>query len=101
MPLTPTRIRQLIKDRSIYSFELNGKRLVPEFQLHGNSLVPNIMQVNHSLREGQHPVGVDAWFREDNPELFVDEETGECRSPLNWLIEGRDVSSVSFLARSI
>ena len=99
--LTPTRIRQLIKDRSIYSFELNGKRLVPEFQIHGNSFVPNITQVNQSLREGLHPVGVDMWFREDNPELFVDEATGECRSPLNWLIEGRDVSRVSFLARSI
>ena len=98
---TPTRIRQMIKDRSIYSFELNGKRLVPEFQIHENSFVPNIVRVNQSLREGLHPVGVDTWFREDNPELFVDEETGECRSPLNWLIEGRDVSTVSFLAGSI
>ena len=101
MGLTPTRIRQMIRDREIYSFLLNGKRLVPQFQFQGNSLVNNIRSVNRSLHEGLHPVGVDEWFRRDNPELFIDTKSIAHRSPLNWLIEGRDPAKVAFLAESL
>ena len=99
--LTLARIRLMIKIREIYSFHINEKLLVPPFQFLRNSLVDNIKQVNQSLSEGLHPVSVNAWFRRDNPELFIDTKAIEHRSPLNWLIEGRDPAKVAFLAENL
>lgn len=99
--LTPARIRQMVSSREIYTFLLNGKRLIPPFQFHNGALVNNIRRVLPSLRQALHPVGVDQWFRASNSELRVDENTGDSRSPLDWLTEGRDPDQVAYLASYI
>lgn len=101
LKLTPSRVRQMIRSREIYSFVVNGRRLIPPFQFHEGALVNNIRQVLPNLRIGLHPVGVDQWFRRDNPELIIDENSVEHRSPIDWLSEGRNPEKVSFLASYI
>ena len=39
---SPGRIRQMIADRSLYSFLIGRQRFIPDFQFQGNRLVPNI-----------------------------------------------------------
>lgn len=98
---TPSRIRQMIKSREIYSFALNGRRLIPPFQFHRSALVNNIKNVLPNLRIGLHPVGVDLWFRRANPDLVTDENGGEYCSPIDWLSAGRNPEKVAFLASYI
>ena len=47
--LTPGRIRQMIADRSLYSFLIGRNRHIPDFQFQDNRLAPNIARVNKAL----------------------------------------------------
>ncbi len=97
--LAGSRVRQLVADRSLYSFLLDGKRLIPEFQfLHGGGLVPNISGVNRALSPVLHPVEVFNWLHGRSPDLFVDEQIGTTVSPLEWLKAGHDAAPVALLA---
>ena len=45
--LTPSRVRQMIADRSLYSFLIDGNRYIPVFQFAADDrLIPNITQFN-------------------------------------------------------
>lgn len=99
--VTPTRVRQMIGECEIYSFILNGKRLIPQFQFQENDLVSNIRLVNRALNQNLHPVGIWAWFHQENSELEIDSNSAIQLSPLQWLIEGRDPNTVVFLAENL
>lgn len=101
--VTPGRVHQMISNRDLYSFRLNGKRLVPGFQLDSDSkkLVPNIAQVNQLVPTTTHPLGVFNWFHQPNPDLFVDDEMETALSPLEWLVVGNDIELVKELARNL
>ncbi len=99
--VTPGRVHQLVSSQALYSFRLDGKRLVPGFQIRDGKPVPNITQVNKVLPKSMHPLGVFNWYHLENVDLFVDEEQAELRSPLAWLLEGRDPQSVTFMARHL
>ncbi|MCY4129290.1 MAG: hypothetical protein OXG15_08630 [Gammaproteobacteria bacterium] len=99
--VTGSRIRQMIAERTLYSFLLNGKRLLPEWQLIANERIPNIGDVNKVIPQSLHPVGVAQWFHQENPELYVGEDPEAIRSPRDWLLEGRDHAKVVFLANSL
>lgn len=99
--VTPGRVHQLVSSQALYSFRLDGKRLVPDFQIRDGKPVPNIAQVNKALPKSMHPLGVFNWYHQDNVDLFVDEEQEALRSPLAWLLEGRDPQSVIFMARHL
>ena len=70
--LTPGRIRQLIADRSLYSFLIGRNRYIPDFQIEDNRLVPKIAGVNKALPLRMHPVAVYNWYRLPNVDLFLD-----------------------------
>lgn len=96
-----SRTRQMIASRALYSFLIDGSRLVPDFQFIGNKLVPNISQVNKVLPLTMHPVGIYNWIHMPNEDLFVDDEMESILTPLQWLIEGRDVTRVVMLAERL
>lgn len=96
--LTPGRIRQMISDRSIYSFLIGHKRHIPDFQFEGDRLTPNIARVNRALPREMHPVAVYNWFSQPHVDLFVDGDPDNTVSPLDWLRTGRDTEQVVFLA---
>ncbi len=101
LKVTPGRVHQLISDRSLYSFRLDGKRLAPDFQLRKAGLIPNVGQVNRLLPESMHPLGILSWYETPNPDLTIDEKTKSALSPLGWLETGRDVELVKTLARNL
>jgi hypothetical protein len=101
LEMTSSRVRQLIATGELYSFRLDGKRLVPDFQIRDGQLFPNISDVNRVLPKTLHPVGVYNWFHLPNADLFVDEDMEELRSPLEWLAEGRDPAKVVTLAERL
>ena len=96
--LTPGRIRQMISDRSIYSFLIGHKRHIPDFQFEGDRLTPNIARVNRALPREMHPVAVYNWYSQPHVDLFVGGDPENTVSPLDWLRTGRDTDRVVFLA---
>lgn len=99
--MTSSRVRQLIATRELYSFRLDGKRLVPDFQIRDGALVPNIGEVNQAIPETMHPLGVYSFYHLENVDLLVDDEQEVLRTPLDWLIEGRDPTHVVFMAEHL
>ena len=94
-----SRVRQLIADRSLYSFRMGNRRLIPRFQfLPDGGLIPNIVVVNRALSPSQHPVEVFNWLHARNADLFPDEDPDATVSPLDWLKAGYDASRVALLA---
>ncbi|MCY4564861.1 MAG: hypothetical protein OXE40_10345 [Gammaproteobacteria bacterium] len=101
LQVTPGRVHQLISERSLYSFRLESKRLLPDFQLREGKLIPNIGQVNRLLPQSMHPLGVLSWYETPNSDLPVGDVADTVLSPLEWLETGRDVEPVKTLARHL
>ena len=99
--VTPGRVHQMISSRDLYSFRLDGKRLVPGFQVRDGKLIPNIAQVNKVLAKTMHPLGVFNWYHQENVDLFVDDEQKVLLTPLEWLAEGRDPGHVIFMGKHL
>ncbi len=100
--LTGGRVRQLIADRSLYSFLMGSRRLIPRFQFRPDGgLVPNIAVVNRVLSPGLHPVEVFNWLHARNADLFRDEDLDATVSPLDWLKAGYEAARVALLARRL
>lgn len=101
LKVTPGRVHQMISSRELYSFRLDGKRLVPDFQILEGKLVPNIAQVNKELPQTMHPLGIFNWYHQKNVDLFTDEDQEELLTPLEWLAEGRDPAQVIFMGKHL
>lgn len=100
--LTGGRVRQLIADRSLYSFLMGSRRLIPRFQFWpAGGLVPNIAVVNRALSPRLHPVEVFNWLHARNADLFRDEDLDATVSPLDWLKAGYEAARVALLARRL
>ena len=100
--LTGGRVRQLIADRSLYSFLMGSRRLIPRFQFRPDGgLVPNIAVVNRALSARLHPVEVFNWLHARNADLFRDEDLDATVSPLDWLKAGYEAARVALLARRL
>ncbi len=89
--VTPVRVRQMIRQRSLYAIRINGRWHVPVFQFDGNALIPNIGQVIESLA-GLDPVSMMRWCTTADPEL--EDGSGNRMTPLEWLKTGRDARTV-------
>ena len=97
--LTASRIRQMIADRSLYSFLIDGNRYIPIFQFAADDrLVPNITRVNKALNPRMHPVEVYNWYHLPHVDLFLNQDVDDTVSPLDWLQGGQDVESLLRLA---
>lgn len=101
LKVTPGRVYQLMADRELYSFRLEGKRLVPDFQIRDGKLIPNIGEVNKVLPKTMHPLGIFNWYHLPNIDLFIEDDQDNLVSPLDWLAMGRDVELVKRLASNL
>lgn len=84
--VTPVRVRQMIRDGSLYAMRIEGRLHVPVFQVAGQRLVPNIGRVNQAITD-LDAVSVQRWITAADPDL-------DDMTPLNWLKAGRDVDAV-------
>ena len=97
LQLHVTRIRQMLKNRTLYGIYLDGVWHIPVFQFEENAprLVPNITRVNAALDPEDHPVGVLRWYTTPDPDLVVNDNPV---SPLTWLRLGKPVQELVELA---
>jgi hypothetical protein len=99
LSLAPSRVRQMIANRSLYSFLIEGNRYIPDFQFGVDGrLVPNITRVNKALNPRMHPVEVFNWYHLPNVDLFLNDDIDKIVSPLDWLKGGQAVEQLLLLA---
>ncbi len=102
LAIPENQVRQMIARRTLYSFLLNNRRLIPIFQFaRAGPLVANITKVNAALSPDLHPVEVQEWYTQADPDLFAGGEIAAVMSPLAWLQSGRAVKKVTMLARRL
>ena len=97
--ITAVRVRQMIRERTLYALRLEGRWKIPVFQFQDEGLVPNIVAVNPILPRTLDPVSVLRWYTRPDPELEA--PGGGVLSPLDWLRAGMDPASVVGLARDL
>jgi hypothetical protein len=94
-----SRIRQRFKDGTLYRVRDGSGNRLPLFQFAGNGEVPNIGKVLRALDPALHPVAVQNWFTNKNPDLLL--EDGESLSPRDWLIAGGSPDALLPLVREL
>jgi hypothetical protein len=91
-----SRIRQRLRERSLFGIDYDGERRLPRFQFERKQVLPGLREVISALPEGQNPLDVAEWFLTPNPDLEF--ENGAL-SPRDWLLKGESVDVVVQLAQ--
>lgn len=97
--VTPVRVRQMIREGTLYAIRIEGRWKIPIFQFEDQGLVPNIGVVNAVLPRTLDAVSVLRWFTTQDPELET--PAGDALSPLDWLKAGMDPAPVTKIARDL
>lgn len=96
LKVDPSRIRQRLRERSLYGIEYDGERRLPRFQFERRKVVPGLLEVLAELPAQMSPLDVAEWFLSPNPDLEIGDRA---ISPRQWLLSGRAVAAVVALAR--
>ena len=92
-----SRIRQRLRERSLYGIEYDGERRLPRFQFERKQVLPGLREVISALPEGLNPLDVAEWFLSPNPDLELEKQEPSL-SPREWLLKGESVDAVLKLA---
>jgi hypothetical protein len=92
-----SRIRQRLRERSLYGIEYDGERRLPRFQFERKQVLPGLREVVSALPEGLNPLDVAEWFLSPNPDLELEKQDAPL-SPRAWLLKGESVAAVVKLA---
>lgn len=91
-----SRIRQRLRERSLFGIEYDGERRLPRFQFERHLVLPGLREVLAALPEALNPLDVAEWFLSPNPDL---ELSIGAVSPREWLLRGERVDAVVAVAR--
>lgn len=97
--VTPVRVRQMIREGSLYAIRIERRWKVPVFQFEDEGLVPNIGVVNAVVPRTLDAVSVLRWYTTPDPEL--ESPAGDALSPLDWLKAGMEPGAVVNIARDL
>ncbi len=95
-----SRIRQRLRERSLYGLDYDGSWRLPRFQFEGRLVLPGLAQVLKALPGDLFPLDVVDFFLLPDPELQSDRDA-EPFSPRAWLLAGRPIEPVVALARDL
>jgi hypothetical protein len=98
LKVDPSRIRQRLRDRSLYGIAYDGEKRLPRFQFERRKVIPGLADVLAELPAQLSPLDVAEWFLSPNPDLEIEDRSAPI-SPREWLLSGRPVESVVALAR--
>jgi hypothetical protein len=98
LKLDISRIRQRLRERSLFGLEYDGERRLPRFQFERKHVLPGLREVLGALPQNLHPLDVADWFLSPNPDL-EDANQSEPLSPRDWLLRGNPVLAVVALAQ--
>ena len=95
-----SRVRQRLRERSLFGIEYEGSWRLPRFQFERRLVIPGLAQVLKSLPPDVFPLDTVDWFVLPDPDLQRDSEATPL-SPREWLLSGRPVEAVVTLARDL
>jgi hypothetical protein len=88
-------VEQRLVERTLYGIQTKDGWKIPEFQFADGELLPGLESVLPLLHEGLHPIALQNWLTNPDPDLSIGEEPV---SPRQWLLSGRDVANVARIA---
>ena len=98
--VSTSRIRQKIREGSLYAIHGADGRVCPRWQFHGANTLPGLEAVLAALSEDAHPVAVQRFFLTVSPDL-ESPTLGVPLSPRDWLATGHPPDQVVLLARDL
>jgi hypothetical protein len=95
-----SRVRQRLRERSLFGIEYEGSWRLPRFQFERRLVIPRLAQVLKSLPPDLFPLDIVDWFVLPDPDLQLDSDAAPL-SPREWLLTGRPIEAVVTLAREL
>jgi hypothetical protein len=95
-----SRVRQRIRERSLFAVEYEAEWRLPRFQFERGKVLPGLAHVLGALPAEMNPLDVATWFLNPNVDL-EGESDGISISPRTWLLRGGAPSVVAKLARHL
>jgi hypothetical protein len=93
-----SRVRQRLRERSLFGIEYEGEYRLPRFQFERRRALPGLREVLAALPPTLNPLDVAQWFLAPNPDLELVSEDKPL-SPRAWLLRGEPVRAVVALAQ--
>jgi hypothetical protein len=95
-----SRIRQRLRERSLFGVEYDGEWRLPRFQFERRKALPGLAQVLAALPADVNALDVAEWFLSPNPDLELEREP-RALSPREWLLRGLPPERAAALAQGI
>ena len=95
-----SRIRQRLRQRSLFGVDYEGEWRLPRFQFERKKAVPGLGEVLATLPVEMNALEVAEWFLSPNPDLEIAAQEAPL-SPRDWLLRGLPPSDVAKLARHL
>jgi len=95
-----SRIRQRLRERSLFGVEYEGEWRLPRFQFERRKVLPGLAEVLTRLPVEMNALEVAEWFLSASPDLEVDGRD-EPLSPREWLLRGLPPERIGELARHL
>ena len=95
-----SRVRQRLRERSLFGIEYEGSWRLPRFQFERRLVIPGLAKILKSLPADLFPLDTVDWFVLPDPDLQLDSDSAPL-SPREWLLSGRPVEAVVTLARDL
>ncbi len=95
-----SRVRQRLRERSLFGIEHEGSWRLPRFQFERRLVIPGLAQVLKSLPLDLFPLDIIDWFVLPDPDLQLDSDAAPL-SPREWLLSGRPIEAAVMLARDL
>ena len=97
LKVDPSRIRQRLREHSLYGIDYDGEKRLPRFQFERQQVLPGLREVIAALPRDLNPLDVAQWFLFPNPDLEIPGREAPA-SPRDWLLSGAAVEAVVALA---
>ena len=95
-----SRVRQRLRDRTLFGIEHEGSWRLPRFQFVGRHAIPGLARVLEALPPDLFPLDVVDWFLLPDADLQLDSDA-TALSPRQWLLSGRPVDAAVAVARDL
>ena len=94
------RIRQRLRERSLFGVEYEGEWRLPRFQFERKHVLAGLAAVIASLPPEANALEIAEWFLSPNPDLAL-EDLEAPLSPRDWLLRGLPPERLTRLARHL
>ncbi len=95
-----SRVRQRLRERSLFGVEYEGEWRLPRFQFERQHLLPGLAEIVAALPAEVNALEVAEWFLSPNPDLEIEGRETPL-SPRDWLLRGLPPRRLAELASQL